>query len=1287
MSTWMVGIDIGGTFTDVAAMEIETGRTRITKTPSTPSDPSMAVRTGLAKIIDEVPDLAPEGVRFFAHGTTVATNSIIELKGASVGLLVTEGASAVYALRGGSRPEGMDLIDPLYRKPPTLVSQRHTIGVPGRLTADGAVLTELDEEAVREGVRALVADGVTSIAVCYLFSYINPAHELRTREIIQQEAPSCRVSLSSDVLPVVREYRRLSTTVLDAYVGPVVEGYLNRVGDRLHETGVETDQVFLMQSNGGLMRLSTASRRPGETLLSGPAAGVVFGAYLGELTGHSNLMTFDIGGTSTDISIIADGAYEETRAGQVSGQDHGLPMIQIRTLGAGGGTIAKVGADGLLKVGPESAGADPGPACYGRGGTEATATDANVVLGYLDPEAIAGGGVKLDAAKAYDAIKTNVADPLGMTVEEAALGIVRVMNVNIEVGVRLSFIERGSDHRDFTLVAFGGAGPLHAAQVARELGMSTVVVPPHPGIGCAMGLLQSDVKHDYLRTRLGSLEQVPAGELDEMFTELENHAREEAAAEGFTDDAVELRRYLDLRYPFQGYELTVPCDPGTFRDEDKLVMRDRFNDLHEMVYRTSAKDQVPDVVNVRVVSVARAPRLALSTIPAGTADPSAALVGTRRALFEGETEYVTANVYDHAALVAGNVVVGPAIIRQFDSTIVMLPGQRSTVDAYGNLVIEVGKHETPAELAELAGPVHSADQPTTLDPVTLEVIHNRLSEITGAMQHVLFHSGYSTLLRESQDGSAGICLPDAQTVMTLGSINHLYPYHKSTQAVLDTYGMDDLRDGDSFIITDPYEAGSSHLPDLVVVTPVFVDGEVFAFSVSTAHKPDLGGLVPGSSSPNAREIYHEGLLVPTVRYWTSEGPNREIEAIIGRNSRVPDTVIGDIRAQVGCTRLGADRLADLCLEYGTDVVREAMVQLLDRTESRVRNVIREWPDGVAEAEAFLDDDGVDLDVPIRLHVKVTKAGDRVTMDLSGTNLQVKGPINLGPAVSEAAGLLALLTYADPAIPINDGARRVIDFVNPPGRLTNPQWPAPVNSYYGTMNVLADTVGRALSEFNPERARGSLGYGLGAVAIGYTLPKGGKHAVQYELFISSRGGTPHFDGVQGVNGIMNHVPYTPIEILETEFPVRVHRYEWTTDTAGPGRFRGGPGLCKEYELLSPATVTIRLGHQFQHGGWGVFGGRPPAIARATYVSQDGVSRPLRPLETIAMQAGDRFRVEMPGGGGYGDPLTRDPELVARDVRDGYVSMAAAEHDYGVVIDPTLLTVDTTRTADLRRGANA
>jgi N-methylhydantoinase A len=678
----MVGVDIGGTFTDVAATEVGSRELRIAKVPSVPADPAQAVVNGLETLFET--GIQPRDVRFFAHGTTVATNALLEGKGARAGLLITQGYNALYELRGGTRPTGSDLIDTFYLKPAALIPLQRTEEIPERVAFDGSVLEPLDEHSVRAAVRRLRDTGVESIAVMYLFSFMHPGHERRTEQIIHEEHPTCRVSLSSIVLPIIREYFRLSTTILDAYVGPVIARYLERLASHLRQLGLTTEQLYLMQSNGGLMRIDVAATYPNQTLLSGPAAGVVFGASIGQLSGEPNVVTFDMGGTSTDISVLPDNTFQETRRGKISGQDIGTPMIQISTLGAGGGTIAWIGPDGLLKAGPRSAGADPGPACYGLGGEEPTVTDANVVLGYLDPDYFVGGRLSIDPALSEKAIRQRVAEPLGLSVEEAALGIIRVVNVNMEVGLRLAVVERGLDHRKFALVAFGGAGPLHATRVARNVGIPRVVVPLYPGISCAMGLLQTDVKHYYLQSRLVPLTLFPLDELNAVYAELEQQAADEARVEGFDPRDLGIQRQLDLHYPYQGYELTVPVPSGALQEAQVQQVRSAFDALHLQVYGTSAPHEIPEVVNVRVVATSRVPKLSFQQLSAATAD---ALRGHRCALFEETGEYVQTPIYERARLSPRSTVDGPAIIEQLDSTTVVLPGQRAVVDAYGTLVV------------------------------------------------------------------------------------------------------------------------------------------------------------------------------------------------------------------------------------------------------------------------------------------------------------------------------------------------------------------------------------------------------------------------------------------------------------------------------------------------------------------------------------------------------------------------------------------------------------------------
>jgi N-methylhydantoinase A len=684
---WLVGVDTGGTFTDLIAVEQNTGELRRAKVPSVSSDPSAAVLDAMDKLFAEGID--PADISLFVHGTTVATNALLEGKGVRTGLLITRGFRAVYEARGWSQPRGSDLLDTFYQKPPLLASQWLTEEVRERLDYRGEVVTALDEAGLRDSVHRLKAKGVEALAVCFLFSFLNPAHERRAAEIVAEIAPECRISLSSNVLPVIREYPRLSTTVIDAYVGPTIADYLMRLERRLIERGLKTPQLFLMQSNGGLMRISLGARHPNQTLLSGPAAGVIAGAELARVTRRRHVITFDMGGTSTDISVIVDGRLLETTQGQIAGQDIGTPMLRVRTLGAGGGTIAWIGKDGLLKVGPRSAGSVPGPACYGRGGEEPTVTDANVALGALSADTVLAGSLRLDAARAARAIES-VAKPLGLDVLQGAAGILRIVNTQMAVDLRLALQEQGQDPRKFALVAFGGAGPLHAAALARSVGIPTVLVPPYPGLNCAIGMLQTSVRHSYLKSEVGVLSRFPTQRMNELFRDLRQQALAEASEEGFAHDAVKLTRLLDLRYPHQGYTLPVAC-PAEITDDDKPRLKQAFDDVHLQVYGQSAPKEDAEIVTFRLQAEIEVPRLKLPKLARGDGRVERALKGERPLFDIDANRFVRAKVYDRQKLMAGDGIAGPAIIDQFDATTVVLGGQIATVDGTATLIIETGE--------------------------------------------------------------------------------------------------------------------------------------------------------------------------------------------------------------------------------------------------------------------------------------------------------------------------------------------------------------------------------------------------------------------------------------------------------------------------------------------------------------------------------------------------------------------------------------------------------------------
>jgi N-methylhydantoinase A len=682
MAEWMVGVDTGGTFTDLVAFEPLTGELRTIKVPSVPADPSSAVINALDELFRN--GLAPREIGFLVHGTTVATNAVLESAGVRAGLLITRGFRAVYEARGWVRPDPIELLDTFFRKPPLLVPQSRTEEIPERMDYRGTVLEPLDEQAVRAAARRLKARGVQAVAVCYLFSFRNPLHEERTAEILAEEESAWRISLSSRVLPVIREYPRLSTTVVDAYVGPIMERYLVNLDRRLKERGITTPQIFLMQSNGGLMRITMGARFPNQTLTSGPAAGVVAGAALARGTGRRNFVTLDIGGTSTDISVIADARATETSSGRIAGQDIGTPMLAVHTLGAGGGTVAWIGRDGLMKVGPQSAGAVPGPACYRRGGTAPTVTDANLILGALGTKSVLGGRMALDRRLAEQAIM-DVARPLGLDLVTAAAGIVKIVNTNMAVDLRLAFQSRGEDPRRFALLAFGGAGPLHSAYLARDLGIPEVIVPLHPGLTSAMGLLQTDVRHLYLRSAVGLLSSYPVDEINAIFAELRRRATDDVSEEGLDVTELRLKQQIDLRYLHQGYHLTVDGPDGEITQTHKQPIKAAFDDLHRRTYGASAPEEDAELVTLRVVSEVPVPHLRLPRIAAGRVADARI---DERPLYDLTTaEFANAYVYDRARLGADDRIAGPAIVEQYDSTTVVLADQALTVDDFGNLLI------------------------------------------------------------------------------------------------------------------------------------------------------------------------------------------------------------------------------------------------------------------------------------------------------------------------------------------------------------------------------------------------------------------------------------------------------------------------------------------------------------------------------------------------------------------------------------------------------------------------
>ncbi|MBY5652582.1 hydantoinase/oxoprolinase family protein [Rhizobium leguminosarum] len=677
-----IGVDSGGTFTDVCLFDDETGKLDIWKVPSTPDDPSRGIADGVSEGLSTVGSTAAH-VAFLGHGTTVATNALIELKGVATGLITTDGFRDLLEIGRQKRPS---LYDMNAEKPETLVSRDRRQEVPERLKCDGSTDRSLDEEKLRAAVRKLAEEDVKAIAVCFLYGFLNSAHEQRVVDILREEMPDVFISASHQVAPEFREYERMSTTVVNAYLGPVMQRYIDRLKLRLSELGVPVAPQ-LTQSNGGVIGFDMAAQLPVRTVLSGPSTGVVAAQAVGRLAGFDNIITFDVGGTSSDVALLQGGICKLTGEANVHGYPIKAPMLDIHTVGAGGGSIAFVDSGGLLKVGPRSAGADPGPVCYGRGNTEATVTDANIVLQTLNPVEILGGRMKVRRDLAIEAVQ-RLADQLGLGLMETAQGIISVVTANMAKAIRLISVQRGHDPRDYALMAFGGAGPLHAARLAKELDMSRIIVPLTPGTLCALGLLLTDLRSDFAISRLMKVDE---NALEPMISGFQ--ALEAQAGAWFDQEDIEagrrvVNRTADMRYVGQNYELQVLVPAGMVGPDTLAALVNGFEQAHLQRFGFIAEGEAIQIVTLRLEAAGVVNKAELASLPDAGPSCEGAVIGSRQVYMDEAKDFLPCPVYAREKLKPGNRIAGPAIVEQMDTTTVILPDMQATVDPYLNLILE-----------------------------------------------------------------------------------------------------------------------------------------------------------------------------------------------------------------------------------------------------------------------------------------------------------------------------------------------------------------------------------------------------------------------------------------------------------------------------------------------------------------------------------------------------------------------------------------------------------------------
>jgi N-methylhydantoinase A len=693
---YRVGVDVGGTFTDVVLVEESSGDILAAKVPTVPSDPSQGCIDGVDKALNAFA-IDPAEIVFTVHGTTIATNTIIEGKGAKAGLITSEGFRDVLEIAYQTRP---NLYDVFYDKPTPLIPRSLCLGVPARTGPEGEEIVPLDEDALRRAAAVFLDAGVEAIAVAFLHSYLNPDHERRAGEVLSQACPGIPIVLSSDVCPEFREYPRTSTTVVNTVLLPRVGPYIQRLEDRLRERGIDSS-LHLMTSAGGIMAAATTKHQPVHLIESGPAGGVIGAAFVAQLSGFDNLLALDIGGTTAKAALVNEGrpqiadefevgssAVATVTATRGQGYPVRTPVISLLEIGAGGGSIANVDPGGALTIGPQSAGADPGPACYAKGGTEPTLTDANLVLGRINPDFFLGGETRLDVGLSEKAVSEKVADPMGLDLFEAAHSIIEIANAKMTSALYFITVQQGIDPRQYVLVPSGGAGPMQSVAIARALGVGTVLVPPTPGVNSAVGLLATDLKHEIVRTFMRPADSADADQLTAIFSEMEDATRTLLRGEDVPDERTEIRREIDMCYIGQSFQLRILLDDEV-GETTGAVVTDAFHDRHETVYGFCNRTEPTQFVNLRLTAIGQVERPRLRELEKAADPVDRAHKGTRRVYFREAGGMVDCALYDREKLSFDDEFRGPAIIEQMDTTTVVPPGASVKVDRFGSLLISV----------------------------------------------------------------------------------------------------------------------------------------------------------------------------------------------------------------------------------------------------------------------------------------------------------------------------------------------------------------------------------------------------------------------------------------------------------------------------------------------------------------------------------------------------------------------------------------------------------------------
>lgn len=1245
-----LAVDIGGTFTDIA---IEIGDDiKTAKTLTTPDKPVDGVIRGIGYALEQV-DLKPSDFGAVIHGTTLATNALIERRGAKVGVIATEGFRDILEIGYERRYDQYDIN---LEKQDMIVPRDLVFSIRERTDVTGAVIEPIDDGSLEKAIDALMQEGVESVAVCLLHSYNNPHHERQVRDAILERNPGLPVSLSSDVSPEIREFDRLCTTVSNAYIKPLMETYLRELEQALQTDGFECP-LFIITSGGGVTTLETAIAYPIRLVESGPSGGAILAAKVASERDMPDVLSFDMGGTTAKVCLIENQTPRTSRSFEIgraerflkgSGIPARIPVIEMIEIGAGGGSIASVDTLGRLRVGPKSASSTPGPACYGRGGTEPTVTDSDLAVGYINPETFAEGRLNLQPDLSRAAIENAVSTPLGTSVVAGADGISQTVDEAMANAARMHAVEQGKALNDCTMVAFGGNGPLHATRVAEKIGIDTIVVPPNPSVGSAVGFLFAPVAYELVRSCYALITSFPFDAVNALLEEMEEEATEIVAA-GAPGEDLKLKRTAFMRYNGQGHEIEIDIPAGPIDQMAIETLVASFEAEYSRMFSRVVPDMKVEVMNWSVVVSNTPPQPDSVKSPSMTQDATPS--GTRTLTIGQAGDTTEANVFWRKDLRPGDTMSGPALIVEPQTTSFVSGAFTASIDAAGNIVM------TKKEQIEL----HTTATTTRRSDIELQIMWDRLLAVVEEQGQVLMRTAFSPIVRECGDISAGIFDDNGDMIAqaVTGTPGHINTMAEAVKQLLPFFPKEDMKAGDVYMTNDPW-LGTGHLNDIVLFEPIFHNGKLVAFTACTSHVYDLGGLGMG---PDGSDVYDEGLYLPPMKLVENGQVNKLIMDIMKANSRSPIANEGDFYALIACCDVAATRLAEMMVEFAMDDIEELGTHILTTSLRATEDAIAAVPNGTYENELMID--GYDFEIKLKASMTVTNR--EIITDLAGSSGHSALGINVPINYTAAYLVFALRCLIGNDIPNNAGSLSPFKLNAPKDCILNAQYPAPVAMRHTTGHMASDLVLGCIHQALPDTAPAEGASCLWDIPIrsAASAAREGQNATAFATEFVYTGGTgarPFKDGLSAT-AYPSGVYGTQVEIAESTAPVRIRRRELISDSGGAGRSRGGLGQRIELESSEDAPILLFAGvERTKYPARGREGGAEGALGRISL--QSGPALAGKGEQTIP--SGDTLIWETPGGGGYGSPLDRDPASVAADVKQGLVSSTAALQNYGVVL---------------------